>query len=87
MTGVEIATLVIGIILLVLAASLVALVLMQQGKDKKLSGAIAGGSDTFYGKSKAASKDKILSTATMIVSIVFVVLVVAMYVLVQFPAK
>ena len=87
MTGVEIATLVIGIILLVLAASLVALVLMQQGKDKKLSGAIAGGSDTFYGKSKAASKDKILSTVTMIVSIVFVVLVVAMYVLVQFPAK
>jgi preprotein translocase subunit SecG len=87
MTGVEIATLVIGIILLVLAAALIALVLMQQGKDKKLSGAIAGGSDTFYGKSKAASKDKILSTVTMIASIVFVVLVVAMYILVQFPAK
>ena len=87
MTGVEIATLVIGIILLVLAVALIALVLMQQGKDKKLSGAIAGGSDTFYGKSKAATKDKMLSMITMIVGIVFTVLVVAMYILVQFPAK
>ena len=73
---------VLGIALLVLAVALVALVLMQQGKDKKLSGAIAGGSDTFFGKSKGASKDKVLATATTIVAIVFVVIVVAMYLVV-----
>ena len=55
---------------------------MQQGKDKKLSGAIAGGSDTFYGKSKGASKDKMLSVVTTVIAIVFVVIVVAMYLIV-----
>ena len=35
----------LGIVLLVLAVALVALVLLQQGKDKNLSGAIAGGAD------------------------------------------
>ncbi len=71
---------VFGIILLILAVALVALVLVQQGsKDKKLSGAIAGGSDTFYGKNKGTDKDKILSTITAIIAFVFVVVVVAMY--------
>ena len=44
---------ILGIILLVLAVALVALVLFQSGKDKKLSGTIAGGAETFFGKSKA----------------------------------
>jgi len=68
-----------GAILLVLAIALVILVLIQQGKDKKLSGAIAGGADTFYGKSKTASKDKVLSIVTTVIAVVFVAIVVAMY--------
>ena len=70
---------VLGIVLLVLAVAIIALVLMQQGKDKKLSGAIAGGSDSFYGKSKGAGKDKMLSVVTTVIAIVFVVVVLAMY--------
>lgn len=73
---------VFGGILLALAVAIIALVLVQQGKDKKLSGAIAGGSDTFYGKSKGASKDKVLSTITAIVAVLFVVIVIAMYLIV-----
>ena len=73
---------VFGGILLALAVAIIALVLVQQGKDKKLSGAIAGGSDTFYGKSKGASKDKVLSTITAIAAALFVVIVVAMYLIV-----
>ena len=73
---------VLGIVLLVLAVALIALVLIQQGKDKKLSRAIAGGSDTFYGKTKGAGKDKILSIATTIIAIVFVIIVIAMYLVV-----
>ncbi len=75
----DVLMIVLGAILLVLAIALVALVLMQQGKDKKLSGAIAGGADTFYGKNKTADKDKVLSVATTIIAIVFVVIVIAMY--------
>lgn len=71
--------LVFGIILLVLAVALVALVLFQSGKDKRLSGTIAGGAETFFGKTKAASYDKVLSIITTVVAIVFAVLVLVMY--------
>lgn len=71
-----------GIVLLVMAVFLIAAVLMQSGKDKKLSGTIAGGADTFFGKSKARTIDKVLSKVTMIVSIVFTLVVIVMYVVV-----
>ena len=71
----------LGIVLLVLAVALIALVMLQESKDTKLSSSIAGGSDTFFGKSKGASKDKILSLATAVVAIVFAVVVLAMYLL------
>ncbi len=72
----------LGILLLVMAVFLIAAVLMQSGKDKKLSGSIAGGADTFFGKTKGAAADKVLSKLTTIVAIVFVVVVIAMYVVV-----
>lgn len=76
MTGTEIA---LGIILLVFAVALIVLVLFQTGKDQQ-SGAVSGSvSETFLGKSKTASKDKKLSIATMIVSIVFALIVLGMY--------
>lgn len=73
---------ILGGILLALAVAIIALVLTQQGKDKRLSSTIAGGSDTFYGKSKGADKDKVLSTITAIAAALFVVIVVAMYLVV-----
>ena len=45
----EIAMLIIGIILLAFAVFLIVAVLMQQGKSHNLSGAIAGGAETFPG--------------------------------------
>lgn len=69
----------LGIILLVLAVALIVLILLQQGKDKNLSSSIAGGSDTFFGKSKSVSKDKVLSIATSVIAILFVLIVVTMY--------
>ena len=73
---------ILGGVLLALAIAIIALVLVQQGKDKRLSSTIAGGSDTFYGKSKGADKDKVLSTITAIAAALFVVIVVAMYLVV-----
>ena len=71
--------LVIGIILLIGALFLIIAVLMQQGKQKGLSGAISGGADTFFGKQKGKTVDKILSKATTIVAVLFVALVLVMY--------
>ena len=47
----------IGVILIVAALFLIVAVLLQSGKDKKLSGAIGGtSSDTYYGKNKGSDK-------------------------------
>ena len=77
----NIAMLVIGIILLVFALFLIVAVLMQQGKAHNLSGAIAGGAETFFGKSKAQTMNKKLSVLTTVVAIVFALLVCAVYVM------
>ncbi|MBQ2546266.1 MAG: preprotein translocase subunit SecG [Clostridia bacterium] len=69
----------IGILLILAAIFLVVAVLMQSGKSHNLSGTIAGGAETFFGKSKATTLDKKLSKLTTIVAIVFVLLVLASY--------
>ena len=70
---------VFGILLILAALFLIGAVLMQSGKSHNLSGTIAGGAETFFGKSKATTIDKKLSKATTIVAIVFVVLVLVSY--------
>ena len=77
----EIAMLIIGIILLVFAVFHVVAVLMQQGKSHNLSGAIAGGAETFFGKSKGQTINKKLSILTTVVAIVFVLVVCTVYVI------
>lgn len=69
----------IGIILIISAIFLVVAVLMQHGKDHNLSGTIAGGAETFFGKSKASTWDKKLSKLTTVVAIVFTLLVLVSY--------
>ena len=80
MTALEI---VIGIVLIVASLFLVVAVLMQSGKSHNLSGTIAGGAETFFGKSKASKMDKKLSTLTTIVAIIFTVVVLVAYLLFQ----
>lgn len=71
-----------GIILLVASVFLIVAVLLQSGKaEAGLSGAIAGGSETFFGKEKGKTMDKMLSKLTTIVAIIFVILVIVVYVI------
>ncbi len=70
-----------GVILLVLSVALITLVLFQSGKDKRLSGTIAGGAETFFGKSKANDYSKTLSIITAIVSAVFAITVLVAFLL------
>ena len=72
---------VFGIILLVAALFLIVSVLMQSGKSHNLSGSIAGGAETFFGKTKGKTIDKMLSKVTSVVAVIFVLLVIVMYVL------
>lgn len=73
---------VLGIIITVMAIGLVALVLLQSGKDKRLSGSIAGVAETFFAGNGKKTDDKMLSRITTIVSFVFVILVVVFYLIV-----
>ncbi len=71
---------IIGIILLVAAVFLIASVLLQSSKSHRMPGTIAGGAETFFGKTKGTSIDRVLGKVTSIVAIIFCVLVVVMYV-------
>lgn len=71
---------VLGVILLIAAVFLIISVLMQNGKSHNLSGTIAGGAETFFGKNKGSTMDKMLSKVTSIVAVVFCLIVVIMYV-------
>lgn len=71
---------VLGIVLIVLSLIIAILVMLQPGKDKRLSGAISGGaSETFFGKSKAHRREKMLEKVTVFVSVVFFIAIVALY--------
>ncbi len=78
----QVVEIIFGIALLIMAIFLVVAILMQSGKDNRLSGTIAGGAETFFGKSKASTMDKMLSKLTTIVAVVFAVLVVVLYMII-----
>ena len=73
----------LSIVLILLSIGLVIAVLMQSSKDHKLSGAIAGGADTFFGKTKGNTMDKLFSKLTIIGSVLITVIVLALYVLIN----
>ncbi len=76
----DIVQIILGFVLIALSLVIAILVMLQPGKDKRLSGAISGGaSDTFFGKSKAQRREKKLEKITVIVSVVFFIAIVALY--------
>ena len=66
--------LVLTVVDVIAAVFLIAVVLLQSGKSAGLSGAIAGGADTFLAKNKAKSWDAKLARWTKWVAIGFMVL-------------
>jgi preprotein translocase subunit SecG len=68
----------IGGILIVASIFIVLFVMLQESRQAGLSGAIAGGSDSFYEKNKGRSKEGILVLITRIAAILFVVLALAL---------
>lgn len=66
--------LVLSIIYFIVALGLIAVVMLQSGKSAGLSGAIAGGADTFLSKNKAKSLDAKLAKMTKWVAILWIVI-------------
>ena len=79
--------LILTIIQLVSGLAVTVIVLMQSGKSAGLSGAIAGGAETFLSKGKAKTLDAKLAKATKWFGLVFVVLTLVLTVLMHKGAK
>ncbi len=70
----------LGIIIMVFSAVLITMVLLQSGKDKRLSGTIAGAAETFFAKGKSKTRDKILARVTTVLAFVLVILAVVFFI-------
>ena len=68
----------ITVLQVILSLALIAVVMLQSGKSAGLSGAIAGGADTFLSKNKATSLDAKLAKMTKWVAIAFILLTLAL---------
>ncbi len=65
---------ILDVLLILASLAVIAAVLLQPGKQAGLSGAIAGGAETFFGKNKAKSFEGKLALATKIGSGTIIVL-------------
>ena len=70
----EILKIVITVLEVIFSVGLIAVVLMQSGKESGLSGAISGGADTYMGKGKSSTLDQKLASATKWVALVWAAL-------------
>lgn len=64
-------------LLVIVSVALIVVVLLQSGKSAGLSGAISGGAEQLFGKQKARGLDLILHRVTIVLSVLFFVLTIA----------
>jgi preprotein translocase subunit SecG len=61
------------IFLIIISLGLITAVLLQKGKSAGISGAISGGAEHLFGKTKARGLDLFLSRLTMVLAGLFIV--------------
>jgi preprotein translocase subunit SecG len=64
-------------LLVIVSIALIVVVLLQSGKSAGLSGAISGGAEQLFGKQKARGIDLILHRVTIVLSVLFFILTIA----------
>ncbi|MGD6817197.1 preprotein translocase subunit SecG [Metabacillus sp. 84] len=65
------------VLLVITCLALITVVLLQSSKSTGLSGAISGGAEQLFGKQKARGLDLILHRVTIVLSVLFFVLTIA----------
>jgi preprotein translocase subunit SecG len=76
-------TVILNIIYIIIALSMVAIVLLQSAKSSGMSGTIAGGAETFFGKNKGRTIDAMLSKYTTFAAIAFIIISIVLYLLLK----
>ncbi|MCQ4087698.1 preprotein translocase subunit SecG [Saccharibacillus sp. JS10] len=62
------------VVLLIFSVGVITVVLLQKGKSAGLAGAISGGAEHLFGKTKARGMDLVLERITVVLGIGFVVM-------------
>jgi preprotein translocase subunit SecG len=78
---VDVIKIIVTVLQVIFSIGLVAVVLLQSGKESGLSGTISGGADTYMGKGKSNTLDQKLASWTKWVALVWVALTVTLSVL------
>lgn len=72
----SIISIIVNIIYLVICLAIIAVVLLQSGRSAGISGAIAGGAETFFGKNKGRAYESILSKYTGWIAVLFILITI-----------
>ena len=67
--------------LLLICAVVITGAVVLQKSNEGLSGTLAGGSETYYGKDKANQKGKKLFKITLVATVIFAIAVLAVYII------
>ena len=70
----EVVKIILTVLEVIASVALIAIVLLQSGKEAGLSGAITGNTDSYMSKSKKGNLDKTLASATKWVALVWIAL-------------
>ena len=73
----SVAEIILGVLLIISSILIVFVVLLQEGRSAGISGAIAGGAESFLGKNKGRTVGAKLQRWTKAIAIIFFVLVFA----------
>ncbi len=65
------------VLLIIVSVCLIVVVMLQSGKSAGLSGAISGGAEQLFGKQKARGMDAVLHRVTIVLSVLFFLLTLA----------
>ncbi len=79
----EIAKNIVMVLHIIASLVLIVVVLLQSGKSAGLSGSIAGGAETFFGKNKGRTIDAILGKWTAVFAILFLATSIALSIIVM----
>ena len=70
----EVLQIIFAVLQVIASLVLIVVIMFQSGKESGLSGALAGGSDTYLSKNKMGGLDKKLAASTKWVALVWVLL-------------
>ena len=70
----EVIKVILTVLEVIASVALIAVVLLQSGKEAGLSGALAGNNDSYMNKSKMGGLDKMLAKVTKWIALAWIVL-------------